>query len=33
LLTFIRPDGREFEPGPPALRPEIRDRLLPGPDG
>jgi hypothetical protein len=32
-LSFIRPDGRVFEPGPPPLRPEIRDRLLPMPEG
>ena len=32
-LTFIRPDGRAFQPGPPRLRPEIRDRLLPVPEG
>jgi hypothetical protein len=33
VLTFIRPDGREFEPGPSALRPEFKRRLLPEPDG
>ena len=36
-LTFLRPDGRAFRPGPEPLRPEVRARLvdpllLAGPD-
>ena len=27
-LRFIRPDGRVFTTGPPALRADVRDRVL-----
>ncbi len=27
-LIFIRPDGRPFQPRPPTLRPEVRQRLI-----
>jgi hypothetical protein len=35
VLTFLRPNGTLYSPGPPALRPEVRRRLFPddGDDG